>query len=93
MQALTDGLCPGDMLASMADNQSDGVDPLEDIQPRPSTFAERRLIAAVGGLAIVVAFGILVLALGTGAVPVSAADELAATAHRRPAEHRADERR
>jgi hypothetical protein len=86
------------MLASMADNQGGQPDPLEDIQPRPSTFAERRLIAAVGGLAIVVAVAILVLALGTGAVPVSAADELAATAHRhpagdRPAEHRADERR
>ncbi|HSY40472.1 MAG TPA: hypothetical protein VLA79_13120 [Polyangia bacterium] len=82
----------------MADNQGQGVDPLEDIQPRPSTFAERRTIAIVGGLAILVAFGVLVLALGTGAVPVSAADELAATAHRhpagdRPAEHRADERR
>jgi len=81
------------MLASMADNQRDGFDPLETIEPRPSTFAERRTIAIVGGLAILVAFGVLVLALGTGAVPVSAADELAATAHRRPAGHRADERR
>jgi hypothetical protein len=85
------------MLASMADNQSDGFDPLETIEPRPSTFAERRTIAIVGGLAILVAFGVLVLALGTGAVPVSAADELSATAHQRPAgEHahlRADERR
>jgi hypothetical protein len=85
------------MLASMPDNQSDGVDPLEDIEPRPSTFAERRAIAVVGGLAIVVAVGVLVLALGTGAVPVSAADELSATAHRRPAGDRAngrgDERR
>ena len=85
------------MLASMADNQGGRVDPLEDIQPRPSTFAERRTIAIVGGLAIVVAFGVLVLALGTGAVPVSAADELSATAHRRPAgdraAKRADERR
>ena len=85
------------MLASMADNQGQGVDPLEDIQPRPSTFAERRTIAIVGGLAILVAFGVLVLALGTGAVPVSAAEELSATAHRRPAGERAhlraDERR
>jgi hypothetical protein len=80
------------MLASMADNQSEGADPLEDIQPRPSTFAERRTIAIVGGLAILVAFGVLVLALGTGAVPVSAADELSATAHRRPAGERADVR-
>ena len=80
------------MLASMADNQAEGVDPLEDIQPRPATFAERRAIAIVGGLAILVAFGVLVLALGTGSVPVSAADELAATAHRRPAVERADKR-
>jgi hypothetical protein len=85
------------MLASMADKQGDEFDPLETIQPRPSTFAERRTIAIVGGLAILVAFGVLVLALGTGAVPVSAADELSATAHRRPAVERAvkraDERR
>ncbi len=81
------------MLASMADNQGDALDPFEDIQPRPSTFAERRPIAIVGGLAIVVAVGVLVLALGTGAVPVSAADELSATAHRRIAGERADERR
>jgi hypothetical protein len=73
------------MLASMADNQSDGFDPLETIAPRPSTFAERRTIAVLGGLAIVVAVGVLVLALGTGAVPVSAADELSTTVHRRPA--------
>ena len=78
------------MLASMADNQSDPADPLEDIQPRPSTFAERRILAIVGGLTILVAVGVLVLALGTGAVPVSAADELSATAHRRPAGDRAD---
>jgi len=85
------------MLASMADNQGDGFDPLETIQPRPSTFTERRTIAIVGGLAILVAVGVLVLALGTGAVPVSAADELSATAHRRPvgdrSDLRADERR
>ncbi len=80
------------MLASMPDKQSDGVDPLEDIQPRPSTFAERRIIAVVGGLAIVVAVGVLVFALGSGAVPVSAADELSATAHRRPAADRANGR-
>jgi hypothetical protein len=85
------------MLASMADKQDDEFDPLETIQPRPSTFAERRTIAIIGGLTIVVAVGVLVLALGTGAVPVSAADELSATAHRRPAVEgavkRADERR
>jgi hypothetical protein len=85
------------MLGSMVDNKSEGFDPLETIQPRPSTFAERRTIAVVGGLAILVAFGVLVLALGQGAVPVSAADELSATAHRRPAGDRAhghaDERR
>ncbi len=81
------------MLASMADNQGDAFDPLETIQPRPSTFAERRTIAIVGGLAILVAVGVLVRALGTGAVPVSAADELSATAHRRPGGDRANERR
>jgi hypothetical protein len=85
------------MLASMANEQSDGVessgvDPLEDIQPRPSTFAERRIIAVVGGLAIVVAVGVLVVALGTGAVPASAAAELSATAHRHPAADRASGR-
>jgi hypothetical protein len=80
------------MLASMADNQSGQPDLLEDIQPRPSTFAERRTIAVVGGLAIVVAVAVLVRALGTGAVPVSAADELSATAHRRPAGDRLHER-
>ena len=81
------------MLASMQDQQGEEFDPLETIQPRPSTFAERRTIAIVGGLAILVAFGVLVLALGTGAVPVSAADELAATTHRHPAGDRADEHR
>jgi hypothetical protein len=81
------------MLASMADNQRDGLDPLETIEPRPSTFAERRTVAVLGGLAILVAVGVLVLALGTGAVPVSAADELSATTHRRPVSHRADEHR
>ena len=81
------------MLAAMADNQGDGFDPLETIEPRPLTFTARRTIAIVGGLAIVVAVGVLVLALGTGAVPVSAADELSAAAHRRPAGDRADERR
>ena len=80
------------MLASM-DNQSEGFDPLETIEARPPTFTERRTIAILGGLAIVIAAGVLVLALGTGAVPVSAADELSATAHRRPVSGRADERR
>ena len=85
------------MLASMAEQQSDAFDPLETHQPRPSTFAERRTIAIVGGLAILTAVGLLVRALGTGAVPVSAADELSATAHRHPTGDRAhlrgDERR
>ena len=81
------------MLASMANNQSDGFDPLETIEPRPSIFADQRTIAILGGLAIVIAAGVLVLALGTGAVPVSAADELSATTHRRPVSDRADERR
>lgn len=80
------------MLASMADHQREGFDPLETIEPRPSTFAERRIIAILGGLAILVALGVLVLALGTGAVPVSAADELSTTAHLRPAGARAAER-
>jgi hypothetical protein len=85
------------MLASMVDNQSEGFDPLETIQPRTLSSAARRTIAVVGGLAIVVAFGVLVLALGTGSVPVSAADELSAAPPRRPAGDRghvrADERR
>ena len=80
------------MLAHMANPQGDGFDPLETIEPRPSTFAERRTIAVVGGLMIMVAAGVLVLALGKGAVPVSAADELSATAHRRPAGDRASVR-
>lgn len=80
------------MLAQMANDQGDGFDPLETIQPRPTTFAERRTIAVVGGLMIVVAAGVLVLALGQGAVPISAADELSATAHRRPTGDRADVR-
>ena len=79
----------GDMLAQMANSPGDGFDPLETIQPRPSTFAERRTIAVVGGLMIIVAAGVLVLALGKGSVPASAADELSATAHRRPAGDRA----
>jgi len=81
----------------MPDDQGDRFDPLETIAPRPSTFAERRAIAFVGGLMILVAAGVLVLALGKGAVPVSAADELSATAPRHPtgdrASVRADERR
>lgn len=81
------------MLASMADQQGDEFDPLETIQPRPSTFAERRTIAVVGGLAILVAVGVLVLALGQGAVPVSAADELSVAPHRRTVSDRADEHR
>jgi hypothetical protein len=54
------------------------IDPLEDNEPRPSTFAERRTIAVLGALAILVAVGLLVRALGGGATPVSAADELRA---------------
>ena len=76
----------------MANDQGDGFDPLETIQPRPTTFAERRTIALVGGLMITVAAGVLVLALGRGSVPTSAADELSATAHRHPAGARADVR-
>ena len=56
--------------------------------PPATTFTERRAIAVVGGLAIVVAAGVLVLALGTGATPASVAEEFAATSHgaRKPAE-------
>ena len=54
------------------------IDPLEDNQPRPSTFAERRTVAVLGALAILVAVGVLVHVLGGGATPVSAADELRA---------------
>ena len=81
------------MHAQMANDQGDAFDPLETIQPRPSTFAERRAIAVVGGLMIIVAAGVLVLALGKGAVPVSAADELSATPHRRSSSAQAVEHR
>ena len=47
------------MHAQMANDQGDGFDPLETIQPRPTTFAERRTIAIVGGLMITVAAGVL----------------------------------
>ena len=62
-------------------------DPLEDPAARPSTFAERRTIATVGALVIVVGVGILVRVLGFGATPTSARDELAAAraAKSRPA--------
>ena len=69
------------------------IDPLETIEPRPMTSAARRTIAAVGGLAILVAVAVLVRALGSGAVPVSAADELSRTTPRHPASDRAVERR
>jgi hypothetical protein len=73
----------------MANSQGEGFDPLETIEPRPSTFAERRTIAVVGGLMIVVAAGVLILALGKGSVPISAADELSVPANRRPLGERA----
>jgi hypothetical protein len=57
------------------------TDPLEGIEPRATTFAERRTIAALGALGILIAVGVLVRVLGSGATPVSAADELAATRH------------
>jgi hypothetical protein len=74
------------------DDQRDRFDPLEDVQPRPLTFTQRRIVAVVGGLAILLAVGVLIRALGTSAVPVSAADELSATTHRRPAGDRAGDR-
>jgi hypothetical protein len=52
------------------------IDPLEGGEPRPTTFAERRAIAAVGALVIVAAVGILLRALGVGATPTSVRDEL-----------------
>jgi hypothetical protein len=62
-------------------NQIDQVDPLDGSQPRASTFAERQTVAVLGALAIVAAVAVLVLVLGRGATPVSAADELAAARH------------
>ena len=60
-------------------------DPLESA-PRPSTFAERRTIATVGVVVIVLGVGILVRVLGSGATPTSVRDELTAarTAKGRP---------
>ncbi len=63
-------------------DQIDPIDPLEGGPPRASTFAERRTVAALGALAIVAAVGVLVRVLGSGATPVSAAEELAAARHR-----------
>jgi hypothetical protein len=54
------------------------IDPLERSAPRPPTFAEQRTIAVLGALAIVIAAGVLVRVLGSGATPTSAADELGA---------------
>jgi hypothetical protein len=65
-----------------ADGQRE-IDPLEGSEPRPPTFAERRTIAVLGGLAIVIAVGVLVRVLGSGATPTSAAEELGAA---RPAQ-------
>src|SRR5579863_5505505 len=75
---LTDRARAGVMLLDMLEPTAQDCDPLEGGEPRPATFAERRAIATVGALAIVVAVGILVLALGRGATPVSAVDELTA---------------
>lgn len=70
----------------MAEPGAYDVDPLEGSAPRPSTFAERRTIATVGALVIVIGVGILVRVLGSGATPTSARDELtAARAARRHA--------
>jgi hypothetical protein len=65
-------------MAERGAHDVDPVDPLEASAPRPSTFAERRVIATVGALAIVVGVGILVRVLGSGATPTSARDELTA---------------
>jgi hypothetical protein len=59
------------------------ADPLEE-NPPPATFAQRRAIAFLGGLAVVTAAGLLVLALGRGATPVPAGAELEAAAHAQP---------
>jgi hypothetical protein len=66
-------------------NLADAPDLDAEPEPRPTTFAERRTIAAVGALAILIACGTLVRVLGSGATPTSAAGELAASAHARPA--------
>ena len=71
----------------MPEPRAQEIDPLEGGPPRQPTVIQRRVIAAMGALAIVLAAGILVLALGRGASPVSAADELGAArpAKRSPA--------
>ena len=66
------------MFLDMPEPRARELDPLEGGPPRPTTVTQRRVIAAVGALAIALAAGILVLALGRGATPVSAADELGA---------------
>jgi hypothetical protein len=62
----------------MSEPAAHDLDPLEGNAARPSTFAERRTIATVGALVIVVGVGILVRVLGSGATPTSARDELTA---------------
>jgi hypothetical protein len=66
------------MLVHMPEPSARDIDPLEGSEPPPTTFAQRRRIAAVGALAILAAVGTLVCALGRGATPVSAVDELGA---------------
>ena len=89
LQALDAAVTAGEVRRNTRTDEIDRPDELDaEPAPPPMTFAERRTVAAVGGLAIVVGFGILVRVLGSGAVPVSVADELAAAAHgaRKPAQ-------
>ena len=64
----------------MADERETGIDPLEDVAPRPATFAQRRAIAVVGGLILLAVAALLVLARGTGATPVPPGAEMKAAA-------------
>jgi hypothetical protein len=67
----------------MIDEATRGHDPLESVAVRPATLSQRRLVAVIGGLALVAAAGLLVLELGKGATPVAPGAELEAAARAR----------
>jgi serine/threonine protein kinase len=87
LQALDAVVTAGEVRRNTRTDEIDRPDDLDaEPAPPPTTFAERRTIAVVGGLAIAVAVGVLVRVLGLGATPTSVAEEFAATSQgtRRP---------